>query len=88
MKRAGVVDAELRDDVVLDRRRGGGGERENGTRRTVAQRRQILSEHAVVGAKVVAPLRDAVGLVDGDERGLAAWRASRGSRERAGARAR
>lgn len=29
----------------------------------------MLAEHAVVGAKVVAPLRDAVRLVDGDESG-------------------
>ena len=36
-----------------------------------AQRGEVVAEGAVVGAKVVAPLRDAVGFVDGDERGLA-----------------
>ena len=32
----------------------------------------MLAEGAVVGAEVVAPNADAVGLVDGDEGGLAA----------------
>ena len=31
----------------------------------------MLTEQAVVGAEVMTPLRDAVGLVDGDEAGLA-----------------
>ena len=30
----------------------------------------VLAEHPVVGAKIVSPLRDAVRLVDSDERGL------------------
>ena len=60
------------DDVGLHgwRRGGGQGEDGHGTR-TVAQSGQVLADHAVVGAKVVTPLRDAVGLVDGDERGRA-----------------
>ena len=33
---------------------------------------EVVAEHAVVGAEVVAPGADAVGLVDGDEGGLAA----------------
>ncbi len=32
---------------------------------------QVLAEHAVIGAEIVAPLGDAVGFVDGDEGGLA-----------------
>ena len=48
--------------------RGGGGEGDYGSG---PERGEILAEHAVVGAEIVAPLRDAVGFVDGDERGLA-----------------
>ena len=36
-----------------------------------AQAGQMLAQHAVVGPEVVAPLRDAVRLVDGDQRQLA-----------------
>ena len=36
------------------------------------RRGKVLAERAVVGAEIVAPLGDAVGFVDGDERGLAA----------------
>ena len=64
----GVVEAELRQDVVLHERRGRGGERQHGRG---TQQVQLLAEHAVVGAEIVAPLRDAVRLVDGDEGGLA-----------------
>ena len=39
--------------------------------RRVAQRRQILAQHPVIGPEVVAPLRDAMRLVDGDQRQLA-----------------
>ena len=66
----GCGHAELRDDVGLHRGRGRGCEREHRNAiGAVAQRGQILSEHAVVGAKIVTPLRDAVRLVNGDERG-------------------
>jgi hypothetical protein len=64
----GGVQAELGDDVVLHEGRGGRGE---GDDRRGAQGGQALAEQAVVRAEVVAPLRDAVGLVDGDERGRA-----------------
>ncbi len=64
----GIVQRELREDVVLHDGRRGGGEREDGRG---AQQVQMLAEHAVVGAEIVAPLRDAVRLVDGDERRLA-----------------
>ena len=64
----GVVESELRDDIVLHDGRCGRGEREH---RRGAQQVQVLPEHAVVGTEIVAPLRDAVRLVDGDERGLA-----------------
>jgi hypothetical protein len=58
------------DDVVLHRRRRRRRERHDGGG---AQKRQALAEHAVFGAEIVAPMRDAVGLVDGDEgRGLLA----------------
>ena len=49
---------------------------------------QALAEHAVVGAEVVPPLRDAVRLVDGDQRGLALGEHLREARHRAAARAR
>jgi len=63
--------AELRDDVGLHGGRSGGGEGEDRNRiGTIAERGQILAEHPVVGAKIVTPLGDAVGLINGDER----WR--------------
>ena len=81
----GLRELELGDDVLLDGGGGGGGERDDGCG---AEGGQVVAEGAVVGAKVVAPGGDAVGLVDGDEGGLLAWRASRGSRGRACARVR
>ena len=69
MKRAGSCELELGDDVVLDGGRGGGGEGDDGRG---AEGREVVAEGAVVGAKIVAPGGDAVGLVDGDEGGLAA----------------
>ncbi len=68
MNRRASFRRELREDVALHNRGGGGGERQH---RGGTQQVQVLAEHAVVGAEVVAPLRDAVGLVDGDERWLA-----------------
>ena len=65
----GLVEVELGDDVALDGGGGGGGEGEDGGG---AEGRQMFAEGAVVGAEVVAPGGDAVGFVDGDERGLAA----------------
>ena len=62
---ARLHEAQLRDDVVLHHRRGRRRQRQH---RGGAQLGQALAEHAVLGAEVVAPLRDAVGLVDGDER--------------------
>ncbi len=64
----GLVELELGDDVALDRRGGGGGE---GDDRGGAQGGQVVAECPVVGAEVVAPGGDAVGLVDGDEGRLA-----------------
>ncbi len=62
--------AELLDDVVLDHRRGGGGQGDDRRRLSrPAQLRQALAEQPVVGAEVVAPLRDAVRLVDRDQAG-------------------
>ena len=68
MKRAGCAEPQLRGDIVLHDGRGGGGEGDHGGG---AQRGKILAEHAVVGAEIVAPLRDAMGFVDGDQRWLA-----------------
>ena len=65
----GVVEVELGDDVILDGWRGGGGESQDGRG---AKGGEMVAEGAVVGAEVVAPDADAVGLVDGDEGGLAA----------------
>ena len=64
----GVVESELREDIVLHDGRCGRGERQHGSG---AQQVQMLPEHAVVRTKVVTPLGDAVRLVDGDERRLA-----------------
>ena len=60
----GVLQAEARDDVVAHAGVGGGGEGDDGR---VPKARASGAEVAVAGAKVVAPLRDAVGLVDGEE---------------------
>ena len=59
---------QLRQNVGLHRRRGRGRQRQH-RRRT--QRGQVLAQHPVIGAEVVAPLRDAMRLVDGDQRRLA-----------------
>jgi len=65
----GLLELELGDDVALDRRCGGGGEGDDGSG---TEGREVVAESPVVGAEVVAPGGDAVGLVDGDEGGLAA----------------
>ena len=64
----GIVEAELATMSSLHDGRCGGGE---GDDRRRAEGGEMLAEHAVVGAEIVTPLRDAVGFVDGDERGLA-----------------
>ncbi len=63
----GLSELELGDDVFLDGGRCGCGEGDDGGG---AKGGEEVAEGAVVGAKVVAPGGDAVGLVDGDERGL------------------
>jgi len=64
----GLNHSELRGNVGLDGWRCGGGKSENRNRtRTVAQCGNVLPDHAVVGTEIVAPLRNAVGFVDGDE---------------------
>ena len=63
-----VDHAQLREDVGLHTRCRGGGECDDGRRvLRAAQCRQILAEHAIVGPEVVAPLRDAMRLIDGDQ---------------------
>ena len=64
----GLIERQLHGDIVLHDGRGGCGERDD---RRGAQGRQILAEHAVIGAEIVAPLRNAMRFVDGDERRLA-----------------
>ena len=59
-------EAELGRDVVLDAGRGGGGEGDDGGG---PQQGQAAAQQAVVGPEVVAPFRDAVGLVHRHERG-------------------
>ena len=51
-------------------RRGGGGECDDGGPGAEGRRKGV-AQHAVVRAEVVAPLGDAVGLVDGDQAGFA-----------------
>ena len=60
-----VHEAELRADVVLDARRRRRRQRDD---RRGAQQREPRAEEPVVGAEIVPPVRDAVRLVDGDER--------------------
>ena len=59
-----VAQAQAVDDVGGHRGGGGRGESERGPG---ADRRGGIGEGEVVGAKVVAPLRDAVGLVDHEQ---------------------
>src|SRR6185437_15160982 len=59
---------ELANDVALHGGCGGGGEGDDGA---WPQGGEVLAERPVVGAEVVPPLRDAVGFIDGDERGRA-----------------
>lgn len=65
----GVGEAKLLDDVLLDDGRSRGGEGDDGSR---TQEREGFAEGAVIGAEVVAPAGNAVGFVDGDQRGGAA----------------
>ncbi len=62
-----LAQPKLCRDVFLDQRRRGCRERQH---RDWTKDRQVLAQHAVVRSKVVAPLRDAVRFVDGDQRGL------------------
>ena len=70
----GVVHRELLDDVVADRRGGRGGQGEDGG---VAELVDRLPEAQVVGAEVVAPLADAVCLVDDEQADAGLARARR-----------
>ena len=63
-----VAEPELRHDVLLHLGRRGRGK---GDDRRGAQGLQVLPEHPVVGPEIMAPLRDAVGFVDGDQTRLA-----------------
>ena len=63
-----VAKAELIDDVALHQRGRRRGQRDHRSR---TQQRQAFVEHAVLGSKIVAPVRDAVGFVDGDQDRLA-----------------
>jgi len=59
-----VIEAELSDDIFLYQRRGGCCKCDNGCR---SKRFDALTECAVVGTEVMAPLRDAMRFVDGYE---------------------
>ena len=61
----GVLEAQLGADVVAGAGVGGGGDRQA---RHAGEQLGQPAQRAVVGAEVVAPLADAVGLVDGDQR--------------------
>ena len=65
--RVALLDAEAGTDVGDDRGRGRRGQREHAFGAELARPRGELQ---VVGAEVVAPLRDAVRLVDGEQRDL------------------
>ena len=63
----GVAEGQLADDVLGDARRRGGGEgHDRHLAEPAVKAGTELAEHAVLGPKVVAPLADAVGLVDGE----------------------
>jgi hypothetical protein len=59
-----ILESELLDDVVTNPRRGGGG---TGQHRDTGKLFAEAGESAVVRAEVMAPLADAVGLVDRDQ---------------------
>ncbi len=59
-----VAQLEALDDVIGDPRRGGRGE---GQPSRAGKGRQVGPQLAVLGSEVVAPLRDAVRLVDGEK---------------------
>ena len=66
----GVAERELADHVPLHPGRGGGGERHDRRVDETAAERPLRvaesAEHPVLGAEVVAPLADAVRLIDGE----------------------
>ena len=64
MKRRGSLLEQWRSDVAARRHVGGGGERDG---LHVAEAAAHLAEHRVFGPEIVAPLRDAMGLVDGEQ---------------------
>ena len=61
----GLRQPQLLDDIVLDGRRGRGGKR-NDRRRPQAG--HVLAQAAVIRPEIVPPLRNAVRLVDDDQR--------------------
>ncbi len=64
--------SQLRHDIRLHRRSSRRRQRQHRHRtRTVAQPRQILPQHPVVGPEVMPPLRNAVRFVNCNQRGLA-----------------
>ena len=75
----------MRADVGLGFQIGGGGD---GDARHVGKHFGELAERAIIGAKIMAPLADAMGLVDGDQRKRAIAQAHPGSSARTGLRAR
>ncbi len=68
----GVLKLQLRADILAGAGVGGGGD---GQARDPGEELGQAAQHAVFGAEVVAPLADAVGLVDGDQGDLLAGEA-------------
>ena len=60
----GLLESEQVNDVILHARRGGGGQRQHDRRVEVIAR---VGDVQIIGAKVVAPLRQAVRFVDGEQ---------------------
>ena len=82
---ARVREPQLGADVLARAGIGGGGD---GEARHLREDLGQAAQHAVVGAEVVAPLADAVRLVDGDQREAAGARAAPASPAASGLRAR
>ncbi len=68
MNLAGLTIPNCVENVGLNVWRGRGRQRQYRSR---TQRRQVLAQHPVIGTEVVAPLRDAMRFVDGDQGRLA-----------------
>ena len=64
---AGIVEAQVRNDIGANAFSGGGGERHE---RSFWEKVAQCGKLAIFGTEIVAPFTDAMGFVDGDEGGL------------------